>query len=317
MLSYEDFKTEVTARFMDFMGAGYKDYELEVMPVKKAGKKMDGFSIGKTGENKKATVRPTLYFNDLYDGYLKTGNIEREMKRAAMAMKNGISYGKTLMGKLDYRNAGSSIIFQMVPREGNGSLLADVPHRNFLDMAIIYRWAVSIECSGISSTIIDHELASIMGFSEEELFDHAYENTKRLLPPCVKDMDDVVESLMADEGIPEADVDDYRRRTSDDEKMYILSNSISHFGANMVLYDDILHDIACEMGGDLYLMMPSIDEVLVVKAGPQMDTEVLAGFLCDIHSDHEEEAKRLSDSVYLYSLSSRKIFPMVSRSKCI
>ncbi|MBQ4270562.1 MAG: hypothetical protein II718_01925 [Clostridiales bacterium] len=317
MLSYDEFKTEVTARFMDFMGSDYKDHELEVMPVKKRGRQLDGFSIAKAGEGRKATVRPTLYFNDLYDGYLKTGNIEREMRRAAMAMKNGISYGKTLTGKLDYKNAGDSIIFQLVPRDGNDSLLNDVPHRDFLDLAIIYRWAVSIERAGISSTIIDNDLATVMGYSEDELFDHAYENTLRLLPPCVKDMDDVVEEMMVNRGVPDAEIENYRSHDSDDEKMYILSNSISHFGANLILYDDILHDIAFGMDSDLYLMMPSIDEILIIKAAPQVDPEVLAGFLCDIHSDEEDEAKKLSDCVYLYSLSTRKIFPMVSQSRCV
>lgn len=317
MLSYEEFKTEVIARFMDYMGSDYQDYELEVMPVKKRGVELDGFVIGRAGESKYISVRPTLYFNDMYKRYLKTGNIEKEIRHAAMAMKNGISYGKTLKGKLDYKNAGESIIFQLVPREGNSSLLNDVPHRDFLDMAVIYRWAVSIERSGISSTIIDNDLARIMGYTEEQLFDHAFDNTLRLLPPSLKDMDDVVEEMMIERGFSDPEIENYRLHDSDDEKMYILSNSITHFGANLVLYDDILYNIACELGSELYLMMPSIDEILIVKAVSHMDPEFLAGFLCDLHSDEEDETKQLSDSVYLYSPSSRKIFPMVSQSRCV
>lgn len=317
MLSYEEFKTEVIARFMDYMGIDYQDYELEVMPVKKRGVELDGFVIGRAGESKYISVRPTLYFNDMYKRYLKTGNIEKEIRHAAMAMKNGISYGKTLKGKLDYKNAGESIIFQLVPREGNSSLLNDVPHRDFLDMAVIYRWAVSIERSGISSTIIDNDLARIMGYTEEQLFDHAFDNTLRLLPPSLKDMDDVVEEMMIERGFSDPEIENYRLHDSDDEKMYILSNSITHFGANLVLYDDILYNIACELGSELYLMMPSIDEILIVKAVSHMDPEFLAGFLCDLHSDEEDETKQLSDSVYLYSPSSRKIFPMVSQSRCV
>ena len=128
---------------------------------------------------------------------------------------------------------------------------------------------------------------------------------------------DVVEEMMVNRGVPDAEIENYRSHDSDDEKMYILSNSISHFGANLILYDDILHDIAFGMDSDLYLMMPSIDEILIIKAAPQVDPEVLAGFLCDIHSDEEDEAKKLSDCVYLYSLSTRKIFPMVSQSRCV
>ena len=86
--------------------------------------------------------------------------------------------------------------------EQNKEMLRDMPNRSFQDLSIIYRWIVKTDVEGIQSTVIHDSLAEKLGISEEQMFKLAVENTRRIFPPTVKSMNDVIRDMFMKDGIP-------------------------------------------------------------------------------------------------------------------
>ena len=83
---------------------------------------------------------------------------------------------------LDMEKIKDNVIMVLVNQEQNREMLQNVPHRPFHDLAVIYRWVITQNEEGMGSVVISNELSERAGLSEEELFQHAVENTKEMLP---------------------------------------------------------------------------------------------------------------------------------------
>ena len=318
MLDYDEFKKEVIRSFMGFMGKSYDDYELTTMPVTKRGRKLDAFSLkrkdGGTDEHGNS-IMPTLYFNDMYRSYLESDDISYEIEKCADAMKRGLRQGKRILSGFDLKKSKKNIVFQLVNREEYSQVLEDIPYREFLDMCVVYRWAIHVDDTGLSSALIDNDLAERLGYDEEDLFTLAYENTRKMFPPEVIHIDEIIDSIMRDDGAQEEDIENYRNSADESVKFWLLSNRIKHFGASGILYEEVLHDLSDDLDSDLLMVMPSTDEVIILKANENTDIGFLFYFAEEICNDHVNERERLSDGVYLYSRSSRRIFPMTREQR--
>ncbi|MBR6881020.1 MAG: hypothetical protein IKN14_08105 [Clostridiales bacterium] len=279
MLTYEQFKAEVGKRFMDLMGDDFAGYHYEEVEVRKKGRMKEGFVVKKNRSPKTPECVPTLYFRDIYDSYLETGDLERELKNASELMKNGFIKGRALKRKFDYKNASGKIIFQLINTENYTSLFKDCPHRRFLDMTVVYRWALEADGNGIVSALIDHPLMELMGLTEEKLFEAARDNTPKILPPKVL-------------------LDNYNDPSEND--MIIATNMCNMLGASVMMYDGFLKTLSEDVGSDLYILPLSVNEVLVFPSGSIPDPYLLRGAGRDIAREMINDDDVLSTGIYCY-----------------
>lgn len=198
-MDYEIFKDVVIEKFKDYLPEEYKDMELRVAPVEKVNKTLDGISL--TG--KESNVSPTIYINDIYEHYQKTNNLDEALKEAANFMVHGFVKMPENISSLDYENAKDNIVFQLVNTEQNKSMLNGMPSREFLDLSIIYRWVIKSDTDGIMNAKVTNGLAEMLGMDEEQLFHCAVENTKRIQPPVVKNMNDIIFTQLVKDGMPQ------------------------------------------------------------------------------------------------------------------
>jgi len=301
-MDYESFKKKVRREFKNYLGGEFDKYEIREMPYEKRGKKCDGFSLMIPAVNGKS-ILPTLCLNEMYDRYIKSGDFEAEMITAAEIMKNGVSYSSRLIPAADYTKAGSRIVYQLINTAENEALLEDLPHRKFLDLSVIYRWAVDFSSDGVASVLINHELAEVLGMDEEELYEAARVNTRALLPPVFKDIREMIGDMICDE--PDKEMFD---NIPPHQRIYVITNRYNFAGAAVLLYEDILNDISSELGSDLYILPASVNEVLVLTVSHDKDPDALAMIVNEINDSDVEEADRLSNCVYYYSASTRKLY---------
>ena len=304
MMNYEMFKEIAKEKFKGFLGADYEGMELNVRPVDKVNRSLDGISI--TDPNVGTQVSPTLYLNDLYEQYQRTEDLEATLKSAADSMKQAIEKGADLKEKLDYDNAKENIIFQLINTEQNKNLLSDVPHRQFQDLSIIYRWVVDDDRDGIASAVIHDSLAKQLGMSEEELFKAAVENTKRIMTPTIRSMNEVLRDMFEKDGMPPEMAEMMIGEMPEDKQMYVISNAKGINGAISMLYEEGLHELAEKMGTDLYIMPSSVHEVIAVSATMGEPNE-LAQMVAEINMDQVSLDERLSNQVYHYDKDLRKL----------
>lgn len=302
MMDYEIFKEVVKESFLSYMPKGYQDMEVRVTPVDKVNRKLDGLSL--LAENEKTMVSPTLYINDMYEKYSKTGDLQATLREAAEAMDE--AFREAEVPPLDISTAKDNIIFQLLNTMQNEDLLKKLPHRDFQDLSIIYRWVVGVEQQGISSVVINNHVAESLGMGEEELFKAAAENTRRILPPVVQSMNEVMRDMFVADGMPKELADLMIGEQEPEMTMWVISNERKIEGAASMLYEDKLHSLAEKVGTDLYILPSSVHEVIAVSV-EMGEPEELARMVAEINMDQVDLSERLSNQVYHYDKDLRKI----------
>jgi hypothetical protein len=165
---------------------------------------------------------------------------------------------------------------------------------------------VSVDESGIASAVVRNNLAEKLGLSEEQLFNLAVENTRRLLPPTVRSMNDVIKEMFLKDGMPPEMAEMMIGEMPNEEMLWVISNERGLNGAISMLYEDKLHTLAEELGADLYIMPSSIHETIAVSA-EFGDPYQLAEMVTEINMDQVSLDERLSNQVYHYDKDLRKL----------
>jgi hypothetical protein len=165
---------------------------------------------------------------------------------------------------------------------------------------------VKTDVEGIQSTVIHNSLAEKLGISEEQMFKLAVENTRKIFPPTVKSMNDVIRDMFMKDGMPAEIADMMLGEMPAEQTMWVISNDRGINGAISMLYEDKLHGLAENLGTDLYIMPSSLHEVIAVSAS-MGDPNELAQMVAEINMDQVALDERLSNQVYHYDKDLRKL----------
>ena len=303
MLNYDEFKSKVEKEFLSYMSEKYQNMQLEFYPVNKVNQLMDGILL--KSPEKRIGISPTIYINDMYDHYMRTENFQEAVTNAARMLERAYEE-RDRVASINFDDAKNNIVFQLVNTMQNAEMLSDIPHREYQDLSIVYRWIVKIEEEGIQSTLIKNSLAENLGFNEEQLFRLAAENTRRILPPCIKNMTDVIRDLFIKDGMSPELTDIMMEEIQAEQPMWVITNNVGINGAASMLYEDKLHELAEKLGQDLYLMPSSIHEVIAVPASLG-DPYELAQMVTEINMSEVQLNERLSNQVYHYDKNSREL----------
>ena len=269
-LNYEEFKERIKDDIKDYMDEKYKDCEVVIRKVNKTNREVDGLNMLDIPGLKNAT--PTLYVNDLYEKYEKTGDYEEVARMAAETMEYGIkSFNSQIKEEcLDTSKLKDKVFFSLINAEQNRELLNTVPHREFEDLAIVYRWNIGAGSDGVYTNLVDNDLAKKEGLTENDLYNAANKNTKELFPVLVKNMNEVINEIIFGDselsGEMEEEFKEVMMETQDERSMYVITNESKLFGATSMLYEETLYELAEKIGSDLYILPSSIHEVIAVSA---------------------------------------------------
>ena len=304
MMNYEIFKEVVKEKFSDYMPDEYKDRELMIQSVDKVNETLDGLTLRDT--TSALSISPTIYINDMYKHYLKVEDLDIVFTAAADRMMHGMKMAPVEAQKIDYETAKDNIVFQLINTEQNKEMLKGMPHREFQDLSVIYRWIVSSDHDGVHSAVIHNPLAERIGMSEEELFKAAAENTRRILPPVIKDMNSIMREMFIKDGMPEEIAEMMIGEIPSESMMYVITNEKGINGAASMMYEDKLHELAGKLNSDLYIMPSSVHEVIAVSSDIG-DPYELAAMVSEVNMSNVELNERLSNQVYHYDKDLRKV----------
>lgn len=309
-LNYEEFKERIKDDIKDYMDEKYKDCEVVIRKVNKTNREVDGLNMLDIPGLKNAT--PTLYVNDLYEKYEKTGDYEEVARMAAETMEYGIkSFNSQIKEEcLDTSKLKDKVFFSLINAEQNRELLNTVPHREFEDLAIVYRWNIGSDSMGTYTNLVNNDLAGKEGLTENDLYNAANKNTKELFPVLVKNMNEVISEIIFGDselsGEMEKEFKEVMMETQDERSMYVITNESKLFGAASMLYEEPLYELAEKIGSDLYILPSSIHEVIAVSADFGSPDE-WAEMVYEINMDQVDINDRLSNQVYCYDKDLRTL----------
>ena len=164
----ENFKETIKKELMSRIKA-VKLYENNV--VKNNVTKL-GIVVNRANEN----ISPTFYIDDLYNMYLENNSIDEVVD----FIENVVNENRpqtTIINKIN--NVYENVLPRLVNKQTNYQLLSNCPHRDFLDMAIVYYIEErDINNNGIMAIKVTNDMLQLKNLSEENLYKHAIQNLK-------------------------------------------------------------------------------------------------------------------------------------------
>ena len=144
--------------------------------------------------------------------------------------------------------------------------------------------------------LISFQRAHDEGITEQELYDLAKENTKRLYPSRVESM----ENMLLEMGIP------LEQEIPKENQLYVISNEMRNQGAIHALYPENLEKIAEIVDDDLYLIPSSVHEMLAVSKKANPDVLRLQDIIHETNLKQVLPEERLSNQVFCYSRATQE-----------
>ena len=277
---------------------------------------VDGLTILHQGEN----VARAIWLNPLYQKYEYGIPVERIAEEILEYHKKERQEGVCdLSFYTDFSKVQNHIACKLVHYGMNRTLLEEVPHRAFLDLAVVYYYRVEDERFGNASILVKNDHMRIWHTDPETLHALAMRNTPRLLPYELTDILELIRQISnVDPGmirqISDADPGMLRQISNadpgmlrQDPPMYVLTNTEKSFGASAILFPAILQAVRARLQSDYYVLPSSIHECIIIPSDKQLDPEALHEMVKEINEEHVAPEELLGDSVYRYSQKSQRL----------
>lgn len=305
MIAFQTFLQKIQKGIKEHYGT---DYDVEIHEVKKNNAVTH---YGITVMRRNGNVAPTIYMEQFYQEYMDGCPLSEVLRKVIRVHeKYKITEEVDLQHFLDFERAKKHIAYKLVHYGENAEELKQVPHIRFLDMAVVFYYKISHTPFGNASILIRRNLCGMWKISEKELYKRAKENTPHMLPPVIRDMQDVLSEMeTAGKGM-----DTEAGTLKEKGFMYVLSNPCRQFGAACILYPDVLNKFAESTGKNLYLLPSSVHEVLLVPEQAGMCAEAFEQIVREINSTQIEREEILSDSVYYYDWKKKEL--MIAHKVC-
>ena len=252
----------------------------------------------------------------MYSDYLRSG-FEETLKHTADQMKMALEHSEGLVMTAEEWSAGikENIVFQLINTEQNEEWLKTVPHRQFHDLSVIYRWDLSEKMDGFAWSLITDKQAEELGLSEDTLYQLARENTHRLYKPEILSMREMFNNILQKAGISLNEVQDIANMQ--ELNMWVATNSRKMDGACALLYEELFYELAEQKKMNFYIFPSSIHEVILAPEGniEGIKPEELAEFVEYINETQVSLADRLSNQIYFYDREAREITQITHTEK--
>ena len=311
-MDYKFFKKVVERRFNEFLPEKYRDMRIEIKKIPKINGTVDSIYLLDERKNLKAT--PTIYLSDMFEHYNAVKDFDVVIKSAVDKMIKGLNEANNC--EIDFNNSDEKIVFQFINFEQNKELLKNIPHRKYLDLAIIYRFVISIEEDGIKSFIINNSILDKLGYLEQDLYERAVVNTEKIFTPTIRSMNDAIRYILDNNNALDEMIEEFVSDRQTEKIMWIISNPLGINGAISMFYEDKLYNLANNINSDLYIMPSSIHEVIAVssKFGNAAD---LAKLVREVNLQEVSLNERLSNQVYYYDRELRKVIIATDNNKSL
>lgn len=238
------------------------------------------------GENENAA--PAIYLENCYDDYMKGRSID-EIADDIIYMYDHYK-GKCpvdIESFLLYDNIKDRILYKVINKSRNMLLLENIPHRDILDLSIVFYCCIGeFDDGNIATALIYNEHMSMWEVDEEELYSVASQNMRIRQPYKIINFGDLIKELSGEKITEEAD-------------MYVVTSSNKLYGACWAFDDEVITRLY-EQFGDFYILPSSIHEVIIVPEKDTVEGKYLVEMVESVNETQLSAEEILSDSVYLY-----------------
>lgn len=291
-------ETEILEALRKRFGDGY---EVKLYNATKTNNQIrEGVMIRQESEN----IGVCIYFKDIL-AELETETTEVFMKAMVDKIFSKYIENHDKAPKFDVRSMAKEQILQKimpqaVSRERNEELLKNAPHKELLNIAIIYRYVLEVNDDNMMSFVVTNSAAKQWDISLQELDIAAKQYVKQENPYCIATMDSLINGLREECGIEEASSE-----CTECLPIYVISNRRMQYGAAVLAEPEVLGDLAHKLQSDLIVLPSSVHELIVIPAsGNGDDIKYFRQMVATVNEQEVSPEEILSTSVYRYKRNS-------------
>lgn len=252
---------------------------------------------------KDSNLSPTIYLNEFFSCYQNGMDLQQIADRICDAYQsNDIGSNVDLSGFINYETAKRKIAFKLIDYEKNRELLADVPHKIFMNLAMVFYYLVTESpFFGSASVLIRNSHLAGWKVHTETLYQNAMISTPLLLPAKLQNIEEMMEKLTCGRNEEEVPFPEAELSTGQNQiPMYVLTNKKNVHGAACIFYPGLLKKVAEKLKSDLVILPSSVHEVILLTDRDHTAKEELYQMVCEINKTQVDAMEVLSDAVYFY-----------------
>lgn len=244
-------------------------------------------------------IGPCVYLDEFYREYesdgMKFDEIVDEVYR--LILKYGEDMPDVdLSGFRNWETVRGDIYPKLVNARQNKELLEKIPHRAFMDLAVVY-YAVARDSAqeDIGTILIYNGHMEIWEQKEENLYQTAMRNIRADGEADFITLETIIKQI-AGITFPKKD-----GNASHDTDMYILTNRHRRFGAAEILDKKTLRMVADKVGDGFIVLPSSVHETIILPPKDATEYEGLAAKVREVNDTQVDVEERLSYHVYVYN----------------
>lgn len=255
--------------------------------------KNNGINVSKVVVKTGLNIEPAIDLESLYDVYMKSDSIDNVITTLKDIVKDTKNKAKDFDNSRMFDN--SDILACIINKERNKSLLETVPHIDFLDLAVVFRYKVSNinNKSEKGTVLINNQLVERLKLDTDEVFKKALDNQDYEIinfnPFC---SDICSDSYFESECVDIDKLNVY---------MNIIGNKDKLFGAAFlyeIYRNEKLREQIYEKIGNFIVLPSSVHEVII--AAYDGNYEHFKTMVREVNESEVQGEDYLSDSVYVY-----------------
>ena len=292
-MEYEKFKEEIRKELQGRLGAGT---EISFRNLERNnGIKEEGLEVREKGR----AAAPVLHLDELYKAYCGSGSMEeaaicglRMLERKPLVDAGAVP--KT------WAAARGRVRAELVHYGWNREGLEGIPHRKFLNLAVMYRMQLALSGSLRAGIRINNGLIQAWGATEEDLYRAAMGNMEkegyRIHP--------LAELLGRMAGIQPGEMPGLPEEV---RQQYVLTNGSCHYGAAGMLWGELMEGFAEQAGGNFYILPSSVHDLILLPDDPSVSAEHLKEMVKEVNESTVAREEWLSEDAYYYDSREREV----------
>lgn len=299
-MDFEKFKESLIE---DVQQALYKkgiEANVSTNEVSKLNETYEALTVTPEGSN----VGVNVNMENFFEAYENGVGYDAVVDRAIRVIENGLDQQPAIdvSSLTDYSQMKDKLIMEVVSKEANEEMLANIPHVEMEDMAVVYRFVLDSNEDGRATILATNQLIETMGVTPEQLHMDAMENAPELKPAIIMGMTE----MLADMGMP---MEMMGMEAPTQEFMYVATVEDKINGAGVLAYQNFMEQAAERIGGDFFILPSSRHEILLVPDNGEADLQQLKDMVREVNATQVAPEEKLTDSVYHYD-SKEKIFEL-------
>lgn len=255
--------------------------------------KNNGITLhGLTVLEDKVNISPTIYIESFYEAYEEVGMESIIDTIEEIYEENKINYNFDINSILDYESIKENLRAKLINYELNREFLKEVPHRRFLDLAIIVYIEINDKViADMASVIVKNNILESWDISKEEMISIAIENSEKNIN--IMNMSDIVDLTFNKEEV----------------NMYVATNHEMLNGAIAMVNIKKIKELADNLVAQELIIIPSsIHEIILVTLDDMMDDKTyIHDMIKSVNSSIVNKSDVLSENYYIYNKEDNEI----------